>query len=56
MADMANRTGEERWRERIEGWRASGLTSVKYCEGRDFTAEGLRHWAHVLKKESGGQG
>ena len=28
-------------------WRASGLTSPEFCRGKDFTAGGLRHWAHT---------
>ena len=30
-------------------WRASGLTSLRFCEGREFTAGGLRHWSHKLR-------
>jgi hypothetical protein len=40
----------EKWAERIAGWRESGLTSEKFCEGRDFSANGLRHWAYKLGK------
>ncbi len=29
-------------------WKASGLSSPAYCAGKDFTAGGLRHWAHRL--------
>jgi hypothetical protein len=47
---MANETNEQRWAARVAEWRASGLTAPAYCEGRDFTAGGLRHWAHVLKR------
>src|SRR5205085_12203130 len=38
------------WRERVAAWRASGLSSTAYCVGRGFSAGGLRHWAHQLKK------
>ena len=38
------------WKRRVDEWRASGLTSTKFCAGRDFTAGGLRHWAHRLRK------
>lgn len=38
------------WKKRVEEWRASGLTSPKFCAGRDFTAGGLRHWAHRLRR------
>ena len=44
---------EERWAERVAAWRASGQTSREYCEGRDFTAGGLRHWAYRLRKAAG---
>ena len=40
------------WSERVADWRSSGLTSKKFCEGRDFTAGGLRHWAHLLGRDS----
>ncbi len=36
------------WARRVAQWRASGLTSERFCEGRDFTAGGLRHWAYRL--------
>jgi transposase len=36
------------WARRVAQWRASGLTSEQFCEGRDFTAGGLRHWAYRL--------
>ena len=39
---------EGMWAERVSEWRASGLTSRKYCEGKPFTAGGLRHWAYRL--------
>ena len=41
---------EEKWAERVSGWRESGLTSEKFCEGREFSANGLRHWAYKLGK------
>jgi len=44
MADI------ELWRERVAAWRASGLSSTAYCVGRGFSAGGLRHWAHQIKK------
>lgn len=37
------------WAERVAEWKASGLSSPQFCEGKDFTAGGLRHWAHRLK-------
>jgi len=38
------------WAERIADWKASGLTSEAYCEGKPFTAGGLRHWAYLLRQ------
>ena len=38
------------WAERVVGWKSSGLTSEKYCEGKPFTAGGLRHWARCLRQ------
>jgi hypothetical protein len=34
----------------VAEWRASGLSSPAYCAGKDFTAGGLRHWAHRLSR------
>lgn len=39
----------ETWAKRVTDWQASGQTSTAYCEGREFTAGGLRHWAHRLR-------
>lgn len=39
---------QEQWAERIREWRASGLTSERYSEGKGFTADALRHWAQRL--------
>ena len=47
MADI------ELWEKRVAAWRASGMTSTVYCAGRGFSAGGLRHWAHQLKKREG---
>lgn len=41
---------EQKWAERIESWRESGLTSEQYSDGRGFSANGLRHWAYKLGK------
>lgn len=48
MAD----TTKVKWQKRVDGWRASGRTSIAFSSGRDFTAGGLRHWAHRLRKEA----
>lgn len=42
-------TDREVWAQRVAEWRASGLSSPAYCAGKDFTAGGLRHWAHRLE-------
>jgi hypothetical protein len=39
------------WAERVAEWKASGLTSEKYCEGKFFTANLLRQWAYQLRHE-----
>jgi transposase len=41
---------QETWAKRVSEWRSSGLTSTAYCEGKPFTAGGLRHWAHRLSR------
>jgi hypothetical protein len=43
---MADR---ETWAARVAEWKASGLSSPAFCVGKDFTAGGLRHWAHRLE-------
>jgi hypothetical protein len=48
MPGMDNET-KKRWAARVAEWKSSGLTSTKYCEGRDFTPGGLRHWAYRLR-------
>jgi hypothetical protein len=46
-------TDREVWAQRVAEWRASGLSSPAYCAGKDFTAGGLRHWAHRLAHGEG---
>lgn len=41
---------ETKWAGRIAEWHESGLTSEQFSEGRDFSANGLRHWAFKLGK------
>lgn len=43
---MANRAI---WAKRVAEWRASGLTSERFCARRDFTAGGLRNAAHTIE-------
>lgn len=42
-----------KWAKRVAEWRKSGLTSVQFCEGREFSAGGLRHWAYRLAQGAG---
>jgi len=42
MADQAT------WAKRVAEWKASGLSSPAFCEGKDFTPGGLRYMAHRL--------
>lgn len=38
------------WEKRVKAWRASGLSSTKFSQGQEFTAERLRIWAYRLRK------
>ena len=49
VAVMTDRTTI--WAERAVAWRESGQTSKEFSRGREFTAGGLRHWAHRLHKK-----
>lgn len=40
------------WVKRVEEWRKSGLSSVAFAEGKDFTGGGLRNMAHVLRRDA----
>ncbi len=42
-------TDRETWARRVAEWKASGLSSPKFCAGKEFTAGGLRHWAYRLE-------
>src|SRR5690349_18424764 len=42
MADQAT------WARRVAEWKASGLSSPAFCQGKDFTPGGLRYMAHRL--------
>jgi hypothetical protein len=42
-------TDRETWAARVAEWKASGQSSPAFCAGKDFTAGGLRHWAHRLE-------
>ena len=45
MADRAT------WAKRVKEWRASGQTSEAFCEGKPFTAGGLRNAAHLVERD-----
>ncbi len=36
------------WRERVQAWRTSGMRAEDFCEGQEFSAGLLRHWAWRL--------
>jgi len=38
------------WAKRVREWKASGETSEKFSESREFSAGGLRHWAYRLRQ------
>jgi hypothetical protein len=40
----------ESWEGRVAEWKASGLSATTYCEGKPFTAGGLRHMAYRLRQ------
>ena len=45
---------EKKWARRVAAWQSSGMTSAEYCAGRrQFTAGGLRYWAHRLRRGGG---
>ena len=41
-------TNPAEWKRRVQEWRASGQSSGAFCEGKGFTAGGLRNAAHRL--------
>jgi transposase len=41
---------EAKWSARVSEWRASGQTAKEFCEGKDFTAGGLRYWSSRLRQ------
>lgn len=43
-------TTEAKWRARVTAWRASGLTARVFCDGKEYTANGLRYWSSRLRK------
>jgi hypothetical protein len=45
MADTAM------WARRVDEWRQSGQSAREFTAKREFSAGGLRYWAHRLKQE-----
>jgi hypothetical protein len=45
MADTAM------WARRVDEWRQSGQSATGFTADREFSAGGLRYWAHRLKRE-----
>lgn len=39
------------WRKRIDEYRGSGLSAVKFAEGRDFSAHQVWNWAAKFRKD-----
>lgn len=39
----------KKWASRVAEWKSSGQTSPAFCQGKPFTAGGLRHWAARLR-------
>ena len=39
---------EATWRARVSAWKASGARADDFCEGEEYSASLLRHWAWRL--------
>jgi hypothetical protein len=42
------------WRQRVTGWRASGLTAEAYSRRHGFATNSLRWWSSKLGREEAG--
>lgn len=40
------------WAERVEGWRASGVTAAEYSRRGGFSERTLRYWSWRLGREA----
>src|SRR5271157_529419 len=40
------------WSERVSEWRASGLSAVKFAEGRGFAPHQLWYWRAKMRSEA----
>lgn len=38
------------WMERVDAWRASGLSAAEFCEGREYSAKGLLWWSSHFRR------
>jgi hypothetical protein len=47
---IAAMTTEAKWTARVTAWRASGQTARVFCDGKEYTANGLRYWSSRLRK------
>ena len=47
---LSGMTTVAKWSARVAAWRASGLTARMFCEGKGYTANGLRCWSSRLRK------
>jgi hypothetical protein len=47
------KTSAAEWAERVQAWRASGLTSNEFCRGRSFSARALLWWSSQLRRKRG---
>lgn len=40
------------WSERVQAWRASGVSMNKFCRDKEYTASNLSYWGRRLASES----
>jgi hypothetical protein len=48
---LATRTNAETWENRIEAYKSSGLTAVKWCEKNNLKINTFKYWVTRLNKE-----
>jgi hypothetical protein len=46
---------ESKWAARVADWRKSGLTATEFCDGKGFSAGGLRYWSSRLRSGKAGK-
>jgi hypothetical protein len=47
------RTTRSEWLERVQAWKASGLSAQEFARGKGFTSKVLRWWRWKLGSEAG---